>query len=368
MRSLMRRISLAWMAMSEACPWAPPQGWWMRMRELGSAKRLPVRARGQEHRAHGGGLAHADRLHVGPHQLHGVVDGHARGGGAARAVDVDVDVLLGVLGLQEQELGDDQVRHHVVDGGADEDDVVLEEARVDVVGALAAGRLLHDHGDERARVRRGSRSFAKSSLALALSKSRVFSSRIRARSAARSPSFSMRARIASFDLLQCAPRARDLGVHLGVQRPRRPRGARSRRAGCPPWPPSPSPRAARSRYSLQFTPTLVGSMPWKARPRAAFSVRADHVALHEGVGHLEARPLHERLHERALHLAVGLALLRGEQPLADVRRAARRGCRSRQVLGELVVRGGDDLLLDRLQRDRVVDRLAGQRFGGESSG
>ena len=37
----MRRISLAWMAMSEAWPCVPPQGWWIRMRELGSAKRLP---------------------------------------------------------------------------------------------------------------------------------------------------------------------------------------------------------------------------------------------------------------------------------------------------------------------------------------
>ena len=38
----MRRISFAWMAMSEACPWVPPQGWWIRMREFGSAKRLPA--------------------------------------------------------------------------------------------------------------------------------------------------------------------------------------------------------------------------------------------------------------------------------------------------------------------------------------
>ena len=38
----MRRISLACMAMSEACPWVPPQGWWIRMRELGSANRLPL--------------------------------------------------------------------------------------------------------------------------------------------------------------------------------------------------------------------------------------------------------------------------------------------------------------------------------------
>ena len=27
--------------MSDACPWKPPVGWWMRMREFGSAWRLP---------------------------------------------------------------------------------------------------------------------------------------------------------------------------------------------------------------------------------------------------------------------------------------------------------------------------------------
>jgi hypothetical protein len=39
-RSLVRRISFAWIAMSEAWPCVPPQGWWIRMREFGSAKRL----------------------------------------------------------------------------------------------------------------------------------------------------------------------------------------------------------------------------------------------------------------------------------------------------------------------------------------
>ena len=215
MRSRMRRISLAWIAMSEAWPWAPPQGWWMRMRELGSAKRLPVRARGQEDRPHRGGLADADRLHVGPDQLHGVVDRHARGGGAARAVDVDVDVLLGVLGLQEQELGDDQVRDHVVDRGADEDDVVLEEARVDVVRTLTTGRLLHDHGDESAR-EGGRGSHAKSSLALALSKSRVFSSRMRARSASMLAFLLHLPPHRFLRLVHPLRETRHLGVHLGV--------------------------------------------------------------------------------------------------------------------------------------------------------
>src|SRR5262249_40283401 len=42
-------------------------------------------------------------------------------------------------------LGDDQVGDRVVDRLAEEDDVVLQQARVDVVRALAPARLLDDH-------------------------------------------------------------------------------------------------------------------------------------------------------------------------------------------------------------------------------
>jgi hypothetical protein len=42
-----------------------------------------------------------------------------------------------------------QVRDVVVDLLADEHDALVEQARVDVEGTLAAGRLLQDHGNER---------------------------------------------------------------------------------------------------------------------------------------------------------------------------------------------------------------------------
>ena len=43
MRTRMRRISFAAMSMSVAWPPSPDiHGWWIRMRELGSEKRLPL--------------------------------------------------------------------------------------------------------------------------------------------------------------------------------------------------------------------------------------------------------------------------------------------------------------------------------------
>src|SRR5207249_3106809 len=48
--SRIRRISLAWMSMSVACPCTPPSGWWIMIRACGSANRLP-RAPAQSRRA-----------------------------------------------------------------------------------------------------------------------------------------------------------------------------------------------------------------------------------------------------------------------------------------------------------------------------
>ena len=62
-----------------------------------------------------------------------------------RAVDVERDVLVRVLRLQEQQLGADQRADLVVDRPGQEDDPLLQQAGVDVEGALAPGGLLHHH-------------------------------------------------------------------------------------------------------------------------------------------------------------------------------------------------------------------------------
>src|SRR5206468_11456111 len=63
-------------------------------------------------------------------------------------VDVERDLLVGILRLQEQQLGDDEVGDLVVDRSADEDDALLQQPGVDVEGPLATARVLDDHRDE----------------------------------------------------------------------------------------------------------------------------------------------------------------------------------------------------------------------------
>ena len=88
----------------------------------------------------------------GPDELHGVVDRHAGGDDAAGRVDVHGDLFLRVLGLEEEKLRRDQRGDVVLDRAGDEDDALLEQARIDVVGALAAVGLLDHHGNERVNV------------------------------------------------------------------------------------------------------------------------------------------------------------------------------------------------------------------------
>ena len=109
---------------------------------------LALGAGGQQHRGGRGGLAEAEGRDVGLDELHRVVDREERGDVAAGRVDVEVDVLVGVLGLQEEHLGADQVGDGVVDRRAQEDDPLLQQARVQVVGALAAVGRLDDGGDQ----------------------------------------------------------------------------------------------------------------------------------------------------------------------------------------------------------------------------
>ncbi len=105
---------------------------------------MPLRAAGQQDRAHAGRLADADGADVRLDELHGVVDREARAHDAAGRIDVERDVLVGVLGLQEQHLRDHDVGHVVVDRADDEDHALLEQARIDVISALAARGLLDD--------------------------------------------------------------------------------------------------------------------------------------------------------------------------------------------------------------------------------
>src|SRR5215204_1676570 len=116
---------------------------------VGQREAVAGRPAGQDQRAHRHGDSDPGRPHARGDELHRVVDAQPGVDVTARAIDVERDVGLGVGRLEVQQLGDDEVGDLVVDGRAEEDHALGEQARVDVERALAASVALDDHGDER---------------------------------------------------------------------------------------------------------------------------------------------------------------------------------------------------------------------------
>lgn len=61
------------------------------------------------------------------------------------AVNIKVNIFIGVLSLQEEHLGDYQVGYMVIDGAAQENNPVFEQAGIDIVSPLTPAGLLYYH-------------------------------------------------------------------------------------------------------------------------------------------------------------------------------------------------------------------------------
>ena len=107
---------------------------------------LAFRSGHQHHGAEACRTPDANRRDGCPDVLHGVVDRKPSGDRAPRRVDVDLDLLVGVVSRQVHELSDDEVGDHVVDRAPDQDDSVSEQPRVDIESPLAVAALVLDDG------------------------------------------------------------------------------------------------------------------------------------------------------------------------------------------------------------------------------
>ena len=107
----------------------------------------------KQDRSHTGRLANAVGRHIAADVLHRVVDRHAGGDRTARRVDVEVDVRLGVVELQEQQLSHDAVSHVIVDAAAEDHNAIFQQPAVDVHSAFITPVLFDDIGDKDCHVR-----------------------------------------------------------------------------------------------------------------------------------------------------------------------------------------------------------------------
>src|SRR4029077_12932916 len=89
------------------------------------------------------------RRHRGADELHCVIYGQTGGYDATGRIDIERNFLLGIIGLEKQELGHDERGRVVVDRAGQKDDSLPEQAGINVEGAFTAVRLLDHHRHER---------------------------------------------------------------------------------------------------------------------------------------------------------------------------------------------------------------------------
>ena len=105
---------------------------------VGQGEALALLAGRQQESAHAGRHADAQGGHVGLDEVHGVENRHARADRPARRVDVQRNILVRVFAFQEQQLRHHEVGRLIIHRPHQEDHALFEQARVDVVGTLAA--------------------------------------------------------------------------------------------------------------------------------------------------------------------------------------------------------------------------------------
>ena len=79
--------------------------------------------------------------------MHRVVDRHPRRHRPAWRIDVQVNIRPGIVELQEQHLGHDQIRTVVIDYALQKDNAVFEQPAVYIEDALFAAGAFHHVGN-----------------------------------------------------------------------------------------------------------------------------------------------------------------------------------------------------------------------------
>ena len=82
------------------------------------------------------------------HTVVTVVNGQTGRYGTAGRIDIQTDFLFRVLRFEEKELRADERGHGIVDLGAEQDDTILEQPGIDVIGAFGAACGFDDDRDK----------------------------------------------------------------------------------------------------------------------------------------------------------------------------------------------------------------------------
>lgn len=109
-------------------PLSAPQGLVDHDPRVGEGAALPFGPGPEQKGAHAGRHAEAHGGHIAGDVLHGVVDRHTRRDGSTRGIDVEGDILGGILVGQVEQLRHQYIGHFVVHSLPQQQDPILQEA------------------------------------------------------------------------------------------------------------------------------------------------------------------------------------------------------------------------------------------------
>ena len=115
---------------------------------IGQCHTLALSTRAEQERSHACCHAHTDCGHITLDVLHGIIDRHARGDAAAGAVDIKLNILVRILGLQVQKLRHHQAGSGIIDFFRQENNAVIQQARKNIIAAFSPTGLLNNIGNQ----------------------------------------------------------------------------------------------------------------------------------------------------------------------------------------------------------------------------
>jgi hypothetical protein len=115
---------------------------------VGQSKPFALRTAGKKKCAHRSRHTDTNSAYVALDVVHRIVNGETCRNGSAGAVDVEINILVGILSFKEKKLSYDERCGSIVDLVSKEDDSVVEKSGINVVGTFSSGSLFNNVRNE----------------------------------------------------------------------------------------------------------------------------------------------------------------------------------------------------------------------------
>ena len=114
---------------------------------IGQRHTLALCTRAEQECSHACCHTHTDCSHITLDVLHSVINRHPCGDTAAGAVDIKLNILVRILGLQVQKLRNNQAGGGIIDFFRQENNAVIQQAGKNVLAAFSPAGLLNTIGN-----------------------------------------------------------------------------------------------------------------------------------------------------------------------------------------------------------------------------